>query len=164
MPPFFHIQCITVERHQCATPGQGKKHLPIGLILGVLFSQIHRRLGESERAVEHASAAQQREPNSILAASNLAWLLATLPSAEFRDPLEAVRIMEQVLDAASEPNAKALDTLAASYAAADRFLDAVRVGEEAAAQAEQDGASNLANTIRERILLYRESRPYRDES
>ena len=72
--------------------------------------------------------------------------------------------MEQVFAANPKPSVNALDTMAASYAAANRFADAVRLGEQAVELAEQKGPNDFTKALRERVTLYRESRSYRDDS
>ena len=91
---------------------------------------------------------------------NLAWLLATHPSAEFRNGSEAVRYAEQarhMADAVELP--QALDTLAASYAEAGRFQQAVATAEEAIQTAEGQGNESLASAIRDRRKLYQAGKP-----
>jgi spermidine synthase len=54
-----------------------------------------------------------------------------------------------------------LDTLAAAYAAAGRFAEAVAAAERAVPLAESGGQAELARRIQSRLELYRAGRPYR---
>ena len=62
--------------------------------------------------------------------NNYAWLLATSPDAAIRDGERAVSLMEELLSAGRR-EAAWVDTLAAAYAEAGRFDEAVEMQEEA---------------------------------
>ena len=113
------------------------------------------RLADARAAYEGALAAR---PDHRRAANNLAWLLATAPAADLRDGERAVFLADAVVAAGADPGA--LDTLAAAYAEAGRFAEAVATGERAIAAAgghdvdfEREAAARLA--------LYRQGRAYR---
>ena len=55
-----------------------------------------------------------------------------------------------------------LDTLAAAYAEAGRFPDAVRTAEQALAMASAKSQTGLADGLRERIKLYQAGAAFRD--
>jgi tetratricopeptide (TPR) repeat protein len=112
--------------------------------------------GRLEEAVRHYRASLRRRPDHPFAADHLAWILATAPDAERRDPDAAIQLAETALDQGSTHPIR-LDTLAAGYAAAGRFPEAVRVA-EAAARNIADGI--LAEQIRARLALYRAGTPY----
>jgi spermidine synthase len=116
--------------------------------------------GKLAEAVAHNREALRLEPTLNSARNNLAWLLATSPDASLRDPAEALQIAEGLRDEAREPSANLLDTLAAAYAAAGRFEEAIRSAEQALALAEAEGSLALAQTFRERISDYRSRKPY----
>jgi spermidine synthase len=86
------------------------------------------------------------------AMNNLAWLLATSRDPSVRDPDEAVLHAERGAHRdASDPGV--LDTLAAAYAAAGRYGEAVRTA--AAARALVWEGSPQARELDSRIELYR---------
>jgi spermidine synthase len=62
----------------------------------------------------------------------------------------------------SAPDPSVADTLAAAYAAAGRYDEAVRVAEQALRQVEAGGPPALAEQVRARLALYRAGRPYRE--
>jgi Flp pilus assembly protein TadD len=80
------------------------------------------------------------------AANNLAWLLATCEDVTLRDGAEAVRLAE----IARRPTiSSTLGTLAAAYAQAGRFDDAVRAIDEAIAlESQKPGSPELKNLER----------------
>jgi tetratricopeptide (TPR) repeat protein len=92
--------------------------------------------------------------------NNLAWMLATHPSPQIRNPGEALQRATRAAQAigAREPNV--LDTLAAAYAASRRFDLALRVAAQARESAAAAGDEALAREIEARMALYAEHRPY----
>nr|NIV77135.1 hypothetical protein [Gammaproteobacteria bacterium] len=91
--------------------------------------------------------------------NDYAWLLATHEEAELRDGKLAIEFAERAV--ARERTATYLDTLAAAYAEAGRFDDAVSTQEQAIAmlnEAEQELRGELA----EHLDAYRAGRPWRE--
>ncbi len=88
-----------------------------------------------------------------------AWVWAADPTDRRRNGYEAVRRAEQACQALGEKDARALDTLAAAYAEAGRFPEAVAVAREAVAAAGDD-----KDAIRGRLRGYEEGKPYREEA
>jgi tetratricopeptide (TPR) repeat protein len=114
-------------------------------------------LGRQRGAIRHYRNALMLEPGWRLATNDLAWILATSSDPALRDPEQAVRLLEAVRQE-EETLPELLDTLAAAYAAAGRFEDAVRTADQALALAQRK--PRLAAAIRERRALYRSGRPY----
>jgi Flp pilus assembly protein TadD len=99
--------------------------------------------------------------NHLSTLNNLAWLLAVCPDEKIRDGRRAVTLAEKAVELTERKNATFLDTLAAAYAEARRFDDAVRVQQEALADRRlvlDDG--NAAN---QRLELYRQRKAYREK-
>jgi len=131
------------------------------------FAQAHNnlavtlaRLGRTDEAIEHYNQAVQLLPDAIQPLNNLAWLLATHEPAEGGDPARAVQLAQRACTLRRPGDAQCLDTLAAAYAAAGRFSDAVTTAEKAVQLAESTGQP-LAKLIRARLELYRAGRSYR---
>jgi len=57
-----------------------------------------------------------------------------------------------------------LDTLAAAYAEAGRFAEAIQTAEEAVRLAAEAGNGTLARQIRSHLELYKDGKPYREPS
>jgi protein O-mannosyl-transferase len=94
--------------------------------------------------------------------NNLAWLLATHPNAEFRNGAEAVSLAERACQLTGGTNLAMLATLAAAYAEANRFPDAVITQQKVCDLAAVQGQSGRAESFRSRLELYRSGQPYRD--
>ncbi len=122
--------------------------------LCIARAETARARGRAEAAVAHYRDALALEPDSLAAANNLAWLLAT--DTRVHDPGEALRLAAQLPP--EEP--AALDTLAASYAAAGRFAEAAAAARRAAERAAARGDDHLARQVRSRLALYARGEPY----
>jgi tetratricopeptide (TPR) repeat protein len=91
----------------------------------------------------------------------LAWLLAVAPQPELRNGSQAVELAQRALQLLGERDARCLDVLAAALAEAGNFDQAGRVAQEAVQLAAIRGDNDLAATIRTRLKLYLEKKPYR---
>jgi tetratricopeptide (TPR) repeat protein len=119
--------------------------------------------GKRQAAAEHYAIALKLQPDTPRALAGLAWLRATAPEASVRRPDEAVRLAERADELTGHRDAGALDVLAAAYAAAERFEDAVRVSREAMTIADNGGLQSLWVDIRERAKLYEQGRAFIDK-
>ncbi len=94
-------------------------------------------------------------------ANNIAWVLATCPEAKFRNGRRAVELATQVCAATGNQVPALLDSLAAAYAEAGDFDNAVRTATRALELTRRDAASS-APAIEARLRLYKAGRPYRE--
>jgi tetratricopeptide (TPR) repeat protein len=102
------------------------------------------------------------QPTNAVLLNNLAWIRAAHPQAEFRDGAEAVRLAEKACRLTGYQEAVMVGTLAAAYAEAGRFEEAVATAEKARELALALGQEKLAEKNRELIPLYRARQPYRE--
>ncbi len=117
--------------------------------------------GEVEEALAHFRTALDIRPDHAAVLNNMAWILATNAEEKFRDGAEAVRLAQRA-NQLSPHDANGLDTLAAAYAEAGRFQDALAAAREALQLATAAGNRRLAESLRKRIELYGEGKPWRD--
>ncbi len=94
--------------------------------------------------------------------NNLAWSLATASRPEDRDAAHAVQFAERACELTQNQSAALLETLAAAYAEAGRFQEAVRAGEQACTLATLSRDQGLLRKIQERLENYRAGRPYHE--
>ena len=113
-------------------------------------------------AVQAYRAALALDPASAEVLNNLAWILATCPEANLRDGAEAVRLAERACELTRFHRTLMIGTLAAAYAEAGRFTEAVSTAQKASALAAESGDQNLAAKNQQLLQLYREGRPYRE--
>ncbi len=127
------------------------------------FGSVLATRGRHAKAVELLRGVLQRVPDSKIAANNLAWLLATAPDDGIRDAAEAVRLAEALCPPGEPCPPGALDTLAAAYAEAGRFDDAVRTMKQAISGVSQSAPEgDPADALRRRLELYEKHTPYHE--
>src|SRR5207249_2388011 len=102
------------------------------------------------------------EPNYAPACNNLAWLLATSPRASVRNGVRAVELALRAEQLSGGQNAVFIGTLAAAYAEAGRFAEAITTAQRALRLATAQNNTALANRLGARIQLYQNGSPYRD--
>jgi tetratricopeptide (TPR) repeat protein len=90
-----------------------------------------------------------------------AWKLSTAPDPAVRDGEAAVWSAETACAAVRPSPAPYLDVLAAAYAEAGRFVEAVAAAEKAVALAGADERGVLASEMAGRLALYRQGLPFR---
>ena len=103
------------------------------------FGQALLYLGDTPNGLRHLQEAVRLAPDSPLALNELAWLLATSPDAALRNGPEAVQLAEHGCAVTSRRNPTLLDTLAAAYAEAGRFPEAINAAQEALVPGPDDG-------------------------
>ena len=114
------------------------------------------------RVMERYRRTLQVKPDDLATANNLAWLLATCPAASLRDGAEAVEIARRADQLSGGKQAAVLDTLAAAYAEAGRFPEAVQTARKALQLATQQKKQPLADSLQTRIRLYESGTPYHE--
>ena len=139
-------QVLRIEPHRAET------HHNLGLAL--------KQMGKAREAAEHYEEALRIKPDYSQALNNLAWLLATQPSKEGGDPMRAVALAERACKLTDNRLATYLDTLAAAYAAAGRFHDAVATAQTAIPLADSTGQTQLVSKIEMRLELYQANHAY----
>ena len=127
---------------------------------GVLLVQKHR----TRAAIEQWETALALDANDGNTQSNLVWVLATAPNASLRNGIRAVELAERALKLAGGVSPILHRTLAAAYAEAGRFDDAIATAERGRALAEREGNRELADEFTAVLAQYRQHQPFRDAS
>lgn len=118
--------------------------------------------GHFRKAVVHMKRFLEIDPNNIDTKNNLAWILATSPDPNIRNPSEAIRFAQETCKATNFKAPNALDTLAAAYASDGRFADAVETAQKAINLADDANQPQLKSTIQDRLGFYTQGKPYID--
>jgi tetratricopeptide (TPR) repeat protein len=116
--------------------------------------------GNFSEAAEQYRSILKREPDSVEALNNLAWMLATCPDAGVRNGTNAVQLAEQACRLTGDKKAGMVGTLAAAYAEAGRFQEAVNTAAKAADLAAASGNEPFAARNRQLLELYRAGHPF----
>jgi tetratricopeptide (TPR) repeat protein len=119
--------------------------------------------GDPLTAQKEYQRASQVDPHWPGEFDRRAWRLATHPDVRLRDAVEALALAKQVCQATRYQQPVPLDTLAAAYAEAGHFPEAVATAERAQTLAAAAKREDLAKELAERVRLYKECRPYREQ-
>jgi tetratricopeptide (TPR) repeat protein len=122
----------------------------IRLNLGLCFY----RLGRMDEAISQYEKALQIEPADSGVQNDLAWLLATCPQASLRNGARAVELARQANELAGGNNPIILATVAAAFAEAGRFSEAVETAQRALHLAEAQSNTGLAGQLQSEMKLY----------
>ena len=118
--------------------------------LGVFYEE-NKQL---ERAVFTFREGLSFSPENPRLSLKLAWILATATKSELRNGKEAIALAETVCEDTDWQSPETLDVLAAAYAEDKQFRLAIQTAQQAKQLALQNGQTDLANQINERLIFY----------
>ncbi len=144
--------------HLAATARLSPGHVETYTELCELLVQ-HGRVSD---AIEGYRRALRYSPDSAILLNNLAWLLATSERAELRNGTDAVRYAERACQLSEYRLIPMVGTLAAAYAEAGRFDEAIMTGEQTRDLALAAGQTNLAEINARLLEIYRTRRPFHE--
>ncbi len=133
----------------------GKLHNTLGIILN--------QQGQYGEAVTHLTEAIGYVPDNPDAISLLADILANCSDEQVRRPEHAVTLAQRACELTRYDQPKFLDILAAAYAAAGRFDEAVAQAEKALELAVSSGRKDMVAPIQKRMESYKLGQPYQQE-
>jgi tetratricopeptide (TPR) repeat protein len=119
----------------------------------------HERAGHYPAAVVDYQRATELSESFALAWNNLAWVRAASPDAKVRDGTAAVEFARRAVRLSGGADGMYLDTLAAAYAEAGRFDEAVKA--QQSALADPAYLAREGDDARERLRLYQAKQPFR---
>jgi protein O-mannosyl-transferase len=102
------------------------------------------------------------KPDSVEALNNLAWILATAPDDAVRDGAAAVEYAQRAAKLPPVPGLCVPGTLAAAYAEAGRFPDAITTAENAIQTETAEGQTRFASINQQLLTLYRAGKPFHE--
>jgi tetratricopeptide (TPR) repeat protein len=117
--------------------------------------------GRTEEAITHFRETLHIRPNWEKPMNSLAWIFATHSESNLRDPQEALSLALQACELADYQDPGLVDTLAAAYAAAGRFDDAIATAEKAVQLTASGDNKQRHEAIKKRLQLYKTHQPYR---
>lgn len=126
----------------------------------VLRGEVRVHLGRYREAMADFDQALRRDRKSVSAYEDEAWLLATCPDPAIRNGAKAVQLAQAALKLADK--ASLHDTLAAAYAEAGQFDEAVREQSRAIELAKTEAQDGAAAAWSARLDLYRAHMPFHE--
>lgn len=134
-------------------PADGRVHFNLGMAL--------LREGQMEAAMAEMEKALELLPGDPSIENQLAWTLATAPETSLRNGARAVELATEASRSSGQGNLAVLRTLAAAYAEAGQFPNAVQTAEKALQLAEDNENAALAGALRGDIKLYEAGQSFR---
>ena len=122
--------------------------------------------GRYDEGIAHIRKALELQPDFAAACHDLAyaaWLLATSPDDSVRNGPKAVELARQVVESDGARNPMYIATMAAAYAEAGKFPEAIAIAERAKAMATARGNHDLVEGLENQIQFYKSGSPIRDE-
>ena len=126
------------------------------------LAEMFYQTGNSSQAMDHFRKALSTRPDLPEPLNNLAWILATSPDDTLRNGTEAVQCAERACNLTSFKQTGMVSTLAAAYAEAGRFPEAVNTAETAVRLATANGETHLADINNQLLPLYRAGVAYHE--
>ncbi|MGB9476139.1 MAG: tetratricopeptide repeat protein [Candidatus Udaeobacter sp.] len=115
-------------------------------------------LREAVADYERALALAPEDPHSRI---NIAWVLATAPDASIRDGKKAVELAKKAVKLSNTEDPKFLRALAAAYAEAGQFSEAIEVAQRGITTATSQNNLEIAHLLQGDIALYQIGLPLR---
>lgn len=113
-------------------------------------------IGRYSDAARSYREAIELDPNLVDAHRNLAWLAATCPNQELRNPQAALALANKMMELTAEPGDLEFDTLAAAHAISGDYPRAIELMDKAIELSPPEGVANY----QWRRQLYEQGRPY----
>ena len=117
--------------------------------------------GDYDRAIADCTKALELNPRYADAYHQLALILATCPEKRYRNATQAVELAQKAVELS--PEANFLDTLAAAYAEAGRFGDAIATQKRAITLLNKQGKTDELAEYIGRLESYKADKPLREQ-
>ena len=121
-----------------------------------------KKQGNIKEALGHFQEELRLRPDWPQVVKKLAWIFATHKNPKFRNADKAVKLAEQANQSSGSSQPETLDILAAAYAEAGHFQEAMRTAQKAIELSERTENQKLAGEIKRRLQLYEAEKPYRE--
>ena len=128
----------------------------------IQLAALYYQTGHYRHAAAQLRLAIQTETNSVDALNNLAWILATCPNHRLRSGPEAVTAAERACELTGFQSATPVSTLAAAYAEAGRFPEAVNTANRALQLQNATGNFQQAAVNQQLLAFYQAGRPFHE--
>jgi protein O-mannosyl-transferase len=119
------------------------------------------KLHQTADAIFSDQEALRLQPDNLEALNGLAWLLATDPDPKIRSGAEALELAKRACGLTEFKRPDMMETLAAAYAEAGRFPEAVTTMQKAIDLATAGGLDDLVTKGNEMLKEFQAGQPYR---
>ena len=146
-----------IEHYQQALkqmPDSVHAHYQLGLAL--------QSRGQFAAAVAQFQKVLELDPRHVTALNNLAWIWATCPDNSLRNGPKALAEAEQAVQLSGGNSPEILDTLAAAYAVAGRYPEAVATARRALSLAAIQNNQPLAGALQTQLKLFEANTPFHE--
>lgn len=126
------------------------------------LANIFAQQGRQAEAIPHYESALRTQPDSIGACNNLAWILATSSDPKLRNGGRAIELAQRANHLSNGKNPVILGTLAAAYAEAGQFPEAIQTIEQAVPLAEANAV--LTSAFQKQEAQYKAGEPFHEPS
>jgi len=163
--PQAHRQLAEILQAEGKDP-EALYHLKVALLFKpdadthLKLASLFYQTGNARSAVEQLHLALALQPDQVDALNNLAWILATGSDATVRNGTEAVQHAERACQLTDYKQSALISTLAAAYAEAGRFPEAVATAERAVKMQTASGETGMADINNQLLIQYRSGKPY----
>lgn len=138
-----------------------KLHRDIDLLL-IWIGDGYFKMGNPEEGLKFHLNALSNGTDDPVVMNNVAWQLATHDNSKVRDGASAVKWAEKAIEVTEGKQATYWDTLAAAYAEAGRFAEALKAVDTGIELAKKSGESALILSLQKGRAFYVSGRPYRN--
>ncbi len=118
--------------------------------------------GDTAEAIHHYREGLKSKPDNTTALNNLAWIRAAHADPAFRNGDEAIQLAQRACDLTRYQRPIMVGTLAAAYAEAGRFQEAVTTAEQARDLALAAGQKEVAEKNQQLLERYQARQPYHE--
>jgi tetratricopeptide (TPR) repeat protein len=117
--------------------------------------------GDYNSAIADYTMAIEIDPQYADVCNKLAWLKATCPDGTYRDGVRAVELGKKAVEL--KETYYTLGTLAAAYAEAGTFQDAIKTQKRAIQKLKEEGYGKKLAEYEERLASYKAGKPWRSK-
>jgi tetratricopeptide (TPR) repeat protein len=136
--------------------------LPSNALAQCQLAEAAQARGQVAEAIALYGEALRLEPDLPVALNNLGWIRAANSDAKYRDGAEAVRLAERACRVTDYRQPILVGTLAAAYAEAGRFDEAVAMADKARQLALAEGRNDVAEKNQHLLDLFKAHQPCRE--
>jgi Flp pilus assembly protein TadD len=143
---------------------EGVKLLPRSTMLRNNLGDAYLRQGKLGEAMEQFRKSLEIQADNAGACRSMAWVLATCPDSSFRDGGRAVELAQEANEIYLGRDPEVISTLAAAYAEAGKFPEAMASARQALQLAAGQNNAAFVNLLQAQMVCYQSGLPFRDVS